>query len=216
MSVGLSHWLSLVLLGAWHGLNPAMGWLFAVALGLQQRSRGAVFRALVPIAVGHALAIGFVVFVLFVLGTAVPVGWLQLGGAAILLGLGGWRLWRTRHPIWVGMRVGFWDLTSWSWIMASAHGAGVMLIPLLLGATCGETLSGKGRLLFSNSPFAAGAVLVHTISHLAVAGTIAWLVYDCIGLAVLRRSWFNVDLVWSVSLLAGGALLLLTTMTSVR
>src|SRR5260370_39423982 len=89
MSVGLSHWLSLVLLGAWHGLNPAMGWLFAVALGLQQRSRGAVFRALVPIAVGHALAIGLVVFVLFVLGTAVPVGWLQLGGAAILLGLDG-------------------------------------------------------------------------------------------------------------------------------
>jgi hypothetical protein len=93
-------------------------------------------------ALGHALAIGLVVFVLFVLGTAVPLGWLQLGGATILLGLGGWRLWRTRHPIWVGMRVGFWDLTSWSWIMASAHGAGLMLIPLLLGATCGETLSG--------------------------------------------------------------------------
>jgi len=132
MSFGLWPWLTLVLLGAWHGLNPAMGWLFAVALGLQQRSRAAVFRALIPIAVGHALAIGLVVFVLFVLGTAVPVGWLQLGGGAILLGLGGWRLWRTRHPIWVGMRVGFWDLTSWSWIMASAHGAGVMLIPLLL------------------------------------------------------------------------------------
>ncbi len=216
MSFGLWPWLTLVLLGAWHGLNPAMGWLFAVALGLQQRSRGAVFRALVPIALGHALAIGLVVFVLFVLGTAVPVGWLQLGGGAILLGLGGWRLWLTRHPIWVGMRVGFWDLTSWSWIMASAHGAGVMLIPLLLGATCGETLNGKTRLLFSSSPFAAGAVLVHTISHLAVAGTIAWLVYDCIGLAVLRRSWFNVDLVWSFSLLAGGALLLLPTMISVR
>ena len=77
-----------------------------------------------------------------------------------------------------------------------------MLIPLLLGATCGETLSGKSRLLFSSSPFAAGAVLVHTISHLAVSGTIAWLVYDCIGLAVLRRSWFNVDLIWSFSLLA--------------
>src|SRR5260370_12209775 len=164
MSVGLSHWLSLVLLGAWHGLNPAMGWLFAVALGLQQRSRGAVFRALVPIAVGHALAIGLVVFVLFVLGTAVPVGWLQLGGAAILLGLGGWRLWRTRHPIWVGMRVGFWDLTSWSWIIASAHGAGVILIPLLLAATCGEPLIGDGRLLFSSSSFAAGAVFVHTPS----------------------------------------------------
>jgi hypothetical protein len=143
-----------------------MGWLFAVALGLQNRSRGAVFGALIPMALGHALAIGLVVFVLFVLGTAVPLGWLQLGGATILLGLGGWRLWRTRHPIWVGMRVGFWDLTSWSWIMASAHGAGLMLIPLLLGATCGETLSGKSSLLFSSLPFAAGAVLAHTISHL--------------------------------------------------
>jgi hypothetical protein len=209
MSFALWPWLTLVLLGAWHGLNPAMGWLFAVALGLQNRSRGAVFRALIPMALGHALAIGLVVFVLFALGTAVPLGWLQLGGAAILLGLGGWRLWRTRHPIWVGMRVGFWDLTSWSWIMASAHGAGLMLIPLLLGATCAETLSGKSSLLFSSLPFAAGAVLVHTISHLVVTGIIAWLVYDCVGLAVLRRSWFNVDLIWSFSLLMGGGLVLL-------
>jgi hypothetical protein len=210
MSFAQWPWLTLVLLGAWHGLNPAMGWLFAVALGLQHRSRGAVFRALIPMAVGHALAIGLVVIVLFVLGTAVPLGWLQLGGAAILLALGGWRLWRTRHPVWVGMRVGFWDLISWSWIMASAHGAGMMLLPLLLGVTCGETLSGKGRLLFSSLPFATGAVLVHTISHLAVTGIIAWLVYDCIGLAVLRRSWFNVDLIWSFSLLMGGVLLLFT------
>lgn len=216
MSLVLWPWLTLILLGAWHGLNPAMGWLFAVALGLQQRSRAAVFGALIPIVVGHALAIGFVTFVLFVLGTAVPVGWLQLGGATILLGLGGWRLWRTRHPIWVGMRVGFWDLTSWSWIMASAHGAGVMLIPLLLGATCGQTLTGKGNLTFSSSPFAAGAVLVHTVSHLVVSGILAWLVYDCIGLAVLRRSWFNVDLIWSFSLLMGGALLLFTTVTAIR
>jgi hypothetical protein len=150
-----------------------------------------------------------VVFIVFALRTAVPLGWLQFGGATILIGLGSWRLWRTRHPIWVGMRVGFWDLTSWSWIMASAHGAGAMLIPLLLGAACGETLSGQSRLLFSSLPFATSAVLVHTISHLAVTGIIAWLVYDCIGLAVLRRSWFNVDLIWSFSLLMGGGLLLL-------
>ena len=211
MSFALWPWLTLILLGAWHGVNPAMGWLFAVALGLQQRSRGAVFRALIPIAVGHALAIGFVVFVLVVLGATVPIGWLQLGGAVILLGLGAWRLWRTRHPTWVGMRVGFWDLTSWSWIMASAHGAGVMLIPILLGATCGQTLTGKSRPLFFSSPFAASATLVHTVSHLLVSGIIAWLVYDCIGLAVLRRSWFNVDLIWSFSLLMGGAALLFMT-----
>jgi len=102
----------------------------------------------------------------FVLGTAVPLGWLQLGGGAILLGLGGWRLWRTRHPILVGMRVGFSDLTSWSWIMASAHGAGVMLIPLLLGATCGETLSGKVDYCFParRSPLALCSFIQSRIS----------------------------------------------------
>lgn len=211
MSFVLWPWITLILLGAWHGLNPAMGWLFAVALGLQEQSRGAVFRALIPIAVGHALAIGLVVFVVFIVRAAVPVSWLQLGGGAILLAWGAWRLWRTRHPKWVGMRVGFWDLTSWSWIMANAHGAGVMLMPLLLGATCGETLSGKSRLVFSGSPFAIGAVFVHTAAHLSVSGILAWLVYDFVGLAVLRRSWFNVDLVWSITLLMGGALLLFAT-----
>src|SRR5260221_965297 len=151
MSLVLWPWLTLILLGAWHGLNPAMGWLFAVALGLQQRSRAAVFGALIPIAVGHGLAIGLVVFVLFVLGTAVPIGWLQLGGAAILLGLGGWRLWRARHPTWVGMRVGFWALTNWPSTMASAHGARGMLIALLLGATRAQTLTRRGNLFLSDS-----------------------------------------------------------------
>lgn len=92
MSFVLWPWITLILLGAWHGLNPAMGWLFAVALGLQEQSRGAVFRALIPIAVGHALAIGLVVFVVFIVRAAVPVSWLQLGGGAILLAWGAWRL----------------------------------------------------------------------------------------------------------------------------
>ena len=201
-------WLTLVCLGAWHGLNPAMGWLFAVALGLQRRSRRAVFHALIPIALGHALAIGLVVMVVFVLRSAVPLAWLQIIGAIILLGLGAWRLWRGRHPTWVGMQVGFWDLTSWSWIMASAHGAGVMLVPVLLGATCGP--SWNGRAVLSGSSFAAGAVLVHTFSHLVVSAIIAWLIYDFVGLAVLRRSWFNVDLVWSFSLIVCGALLMVS------
>jgi hypothetical protein len=211
MPFALWPWLTLILLGAWHGLNPAMGWLFAVALGMQQQSLGAVFRALIPIALGHALAIGLAVFVVFVFDAILPTIWLQLGGAAILLAWGAWRLWRTRHPTWVGMRVGFWDLTTWSWIMANAHGAGVMLVPLLLGATCGGTLAGKTKLLFSSSPFAIGAVFVHTAAHLFVSGIVAWLVYDFVGLAVLRRSWFNIDLIWSITLLMGGALLLFTT-----
>ena len=126
-------WLALILLGAWHGLNPGMGWLFSVALGLQQRSRRAVFGALLPIALGHALAIGLVVLLVYIVGAVVPSRWLQIGGAATLFVIAIWKLWRARHPNWVGMRVSFWDLTTWSWLMASAHGAGLMVVPVLLG-----------------------------------------------------------------------------------
>jgi hypothetical protein len=125
-------WLALILLGTWHGLNPGMGWLFSVALGLQQRSRRAVFGALLPIALGHALAIGPVVLLVYIVGAVVPSRWLQVGGAATLLIIAIWKLWRARHPNWVGMRVSFWDLTTWSWLMASAHGAGLMVVPVLL------------------------------------------------------------------------------------
>src|SRR5215471_15198441 len=104
-------WLALILLGAWHGLNPGMGWLFSVALGLQQRSRTAVFAALLPIALGHALAIGLVVLLVYIVGAVIPIQWLQIGGAATLFSIAIWKLWRARHPTWVGMRVNFWDLT---------------------------------------------------------------------------------------------------------
>ena len=137
MIVAAWPWLALILLGAWHGLNPGMGWLFSVALGLQQRSRRAVFGALLPIALGHALAIGLVVLLVYIVGAVVPSRWLQVGGAATLLVIAIWKLWRARHPNWVGMRVSFWDLTTWSWLMASAHGAGLMVVPVLLGGKVG-------------------------------------------------------------------------------
>ena len=127
-------WLALILLGAWHGLNPGMGWLFAVALGLQQRSRSAVFAALAPIALGHALAIGLVVLVVYI-----SVRWFRSDGSSSAAQrrysvIAIWKLYRLRHPTWVGMCVNFWDLTLWSWLMASAHGAGFMVVPVLLGA----------------------------------------------------------------------------------
>ena len=134
MIVATWPWLALILLGAWHGLNPGMGWLFSVALGLQQRSRTAVFAALLPIALGHALAIGLVVLLVYIVGAVIPSQWLQIGGATTLFVIAIWKLWRPRHPTWVGRQVSFWDLTIWSSIMASAHGAGLMIIPVLLGA----------------------------------------------------------------------------------
>ena len=107
MIVATWPWLALILLGAWHGLNPGMGWLFSVALGLQQRSRRAVFLALLPIALGHALAIGLVVLLVYVVGAVIPYRWLEIGSAATLFSIAIWKLWRARHPTWVGMRVNF-------------------------------------------------------------------------------------------------------------
>src|ERR1700724_1560628 len=203
-------WFVLILLGAWHGLNPGMGWLFSVALGLQKRSRTAVFAALVPIALGHALAIGLVVFVVYVIGAMIPFRWLQIGCAATLFGIAFWKLYRLRHPAWVGICVNFWDLTLWSWLMASAHGAGLMVVPVLLGAKsifCGTAPFNANSLLSFQPAVATAAVGIHTISHLVVSGLVAWIVYDFIGLAVLRRSWINLDLIWCFSLLAAAIVL---------
>jgi hypothetical protein len=210
MIAGAWPWVALVLLGAWHGLNPGMGWLFSVALGLQRRSRTAVFAALAPIALGHALAIGLVVFVVYVIGAVVPFRWLQITCAATLFGIAFWKLYRLRHPRWVGMCVNFWDLTLWSWLMSSAHGAGFMVVPVLLGAKslfCGTAPAGANAVFVIQPLVATGAVTIHTVSHLIVSGFIAWIVYDFIGLAVLRRSWINLDLIWCFTLL-GAAILL--------
>jgi len=210
MIVATWPWLALILLGAWHGLNPGMGWLFSVALGLQQRSRSAVFLALLPIALGHALAIGMVVLLVYMVGAVIPFRWLQIGGAATLLVIAIWKLRRMRHPTWVGMRVSFLDLTTWSWLMASAHGAGLMVVPVLLGGRsvfCGTASPSTSSLLFIHPLIATAAVGVHTISHLIIAGLLAWIVYDFVGLAVLRRSWINLDLIWCFSLLLAATVL---------
>ena len=130
-------WLML-LLGAYHGLNPGMGWLFAVALGMQEQKGSAVARSLVPIALGHALAIGSVVLIAAFLGMTLPLVAIRYFVAAVLIGLGIFCLVRHQHPRWVRMKVGFRDLTVWSFLMASAHGAGLMVVPVLLGSTAVE------------------------------------------------------------------------------
>ena len=206
-------WIALVALGAWHGLNPGMGWLFAVSLGLQNRSRVAIFHAMCAIAIGHALSVFAIISLAFLLGRYVSATWFGLAAALSLAGLGSWRLLRGRHPRWVGMRVNFKDLTWWSCLMASAHGAGLMLLPVFLiggGAWCGVSSSSplKSATAFQGFYSSIPGVCVHSLSQFLVAGIVAWLVYDIVGLAILRKSWFNVDLIWSCSLIAAGLLML--------
>ena len=205
-------WLML-LLGAYHGINPGMGWLFAVALGMQERKGSAVARALVPIALGHALSIGSVVMAAAFLGMALPREAIRYPVAAVLFGLGIFSLVRHYHPRWVRMRVGFRDLTLWSFLIATAHGAGLMVLPVLLSSStvqAADHMAGHHHTSAAAGPLAALlATAVHTAAYLAVTGVIAWVVYSKLGLAVLRKSWLNLDLVWAATLMVTSVVTLL-------
>jgi len=216
-------WAALIALGAYHGLNPAMGWLFAVSLGLQEGRREAVLKAFLPITLGHAAAVALVVTVVLALQVVVSLQVLKYVGAGALISFGLYKLIRRKHPRWVGMRVGFKDLTLWSFIMASAHGAGLMLVPVLLklsgtmhemGHQAHEAHEhwGHGVHLFLTNPEALAdltAVAVHTLSMFTVMAMVALLVYDKLGLMILKRTWFNVDLLWAGALVGTGVITLL-------
>jgi len=205
-------WLML-LLGAYHGINPGMGWLFAVALGMQEQRGSAVGRALIPIALGHALSIGCVVVAAAFLGMALTPQVIRYPIAALLFGLGILSLVRHHHPRWVRMRVGFRDLTVWSFLMATAHGAGLMLLPVLLGSSVVEAagqMEGHQHTAAATNPLAALlATGVHTLAYLAVTGLIAWMVYSKFGLAILRRAWLNLNAVWAAALVIASIVIVL-------
>jgi hypothetical protein len=205
-------WLML-LLGAYHGLNPGMGWLFAVALGMQEQKGSAIARSLVPIAVGHAVAVGSVVLTTAFLRMTLPLVVVRYFVAAALVGLGIYCLVRHQHPRWVRMKVGFLDLTVWSFLMASAHGAGLMLVPALLGSGTDEAqgrMAGHNHISPAASPLAGIlATGVHTVAYLGVTGLLAWAVYRKLGLALLRKTWLNFDLVWAAALVGTGLVTLL-------
>ncbi len=210
MGDGVAPWLVLFGLGIYHGLNPGMGWLFALALGLQERSRRALLQALVPIAIGHFLAIGLVALPTVLLQGLLPLRLLRGGAALALLAIGIYRWIRARHPRWVGLRVGFRELVVWSTLMASSHGAGLMLAPLLLGPLCVAPGYSSGAVWLLGSLWnALGASAVHTLGALLMMGLAAWAVYEWVGLAILRRMWVNMDLLWALVLILTGFLMLL-------
>lgn len=203
-------WL-MALLGAYHGINPGMGWLFAVALGMQEQKGSAVARSLVPIALGHALAIGVVVLAAAFLGMALPREAIRYPVAALLAGLGVYSLVGHYHPRWVRMKVGFRDLTVWSFLMASAHGAGLMVVPVLLGSSTVEAadrIAGHHHMSGATPGAALLATAIHTAAYLAVTGLIAWVVYTKVGLAVLRKAWLNLNVAWAIALVVTGLVVL--------
>ena len=203
-------WL-MALLGAYHGINPGMGWLFAVALGMQEQKGSAVARSLVPIALGHALAIGVVVLAAAFLGMALPREAIRYPVAGLLVGLGVYSLVGHYHPRWVRMKVGFRDLTVWSFLMASAHGAGLMVVPVLLGSSTVEAadqIAGHHHISGATPGAALLATAIHTAAYLAVTGLIAWVVYTKVGLAVLRKAWLNLNVAWAIALVVTGLVVL--------
>src|SRR5262245_49632544 len=159
---------AMLLLGAYHGINPGMGWLFAVALGMQQGSARGVWRALPPIALGHAAAVGVVVAIAALAQVIVPIDAIKVIVALTLITFGIYRLWRHRHPRFGGMLVGFRDLTAWSFLMASAHGAGVMVLPFVMAmppavvAASHEHSAHMARSASSVASATATAVGLHT------------------------------------------------------
>ena len=212
MMIPLWAWTTLFALGAYHGLNPAMGWLFAVALGLQKKNARAVWQSLLPIAAGHVLAMGVVVVVAVIAGAILPIFAVRIGVVALLVGFGVYRLLGKGHPRWGGMEVGFADLTFWSFLMASAHGAGFMLLPVLLKMSAAETVPMTHAAhvhAFPGLGPALAAIAVHTMGYLLTMGAIAWIVYQKLGLSLLRKAWLNLDVVWAVALIATGGLTLL-------
>jgi hypothetical protein len=202
-------WLALAGLGAFHGLNPAMGWLFAVALGLNRKSRGAVLMALPPIALGHAVAIAVVAGTVVLVGVIVQEHLVGVVAGNLLVGWAAYhQFFGHRHRVRVGMTTGQAGLLLWSFLMATAHGAGLMIVPALI-PLCLSASPMREITLSHTAVVSLAAVGVHTGAMLATTGLIAVVVFQWVGLGILRSAWINIDLIWTVALALTGALLLL-------
>jgi hypothetical protein len=209
-------WLTLAGLGAYHGCNPAMGWLFAVSQGMQHRDRRAVLRALLPIAIGHELSIVLVAAVVLGAAAVVEPRALHVGAAAALIAFGIFRFARPRaHPRWTTMRVNRRELAWWSFLMSTAHGAGLMVAPVLIGLQGAEAASAHQHsevAMAAGVPLLAGGlgIALHVGAMLLVMGIVAIVVYEKLGLRILGRAWLNTDGLWASTFVLAGAITLVT------
>jgi hypothetical protein len=195
-------WLVVAGLGLYHGVNPAMGWLFAVALGLHRKSRAIVLLALVPIALGHAASVAVVLIALLSLGLVIDRTLFTWIAAGVLVGWAAWHaLYGHHRRVFVGMQTGLLGILLWSFVTASAHGAGLMLVPAVM-PLCSGSLGADGVML----P-ALAALALHTAAMLGAIAVISIVVYTWVGVDFLRRGWINLDLVWIAALLASGVAL---------
>jgi hypothetical protein len=187
-------WLALAGLRAFHGLNPAMGWLFAVALGLHRQSTASLLAALPPIAIGLFLSVAIVALAFVLAGVTANERLVRTGAGMLLIGWAGYhQLYGHRHRVRVGMTTRWAGLASWSFLMASAHGAGLMIIPALIPLHLSHSAA-HGMAAGSSWPTAIAAVGLHSGTMLAVTAIVAYSVYRWIGLAILRSAWINLDL----------------------
>ena len=211
-------WVLLGLLGAYHGLNPAMGWLFAVALGMQERDRGAVLRALPAIAIGHEASILLVALLVLGLGVITDPAALHLGAGVALIAFGLFRFVKPRaHFRWVKGTVNRRELTWWSFLMSTAHGAGLMVAPVLIGAGAATDAAASSDHAIAavqedglSIPGSLLGITLHVGAMLAVMGAVALLVYDHVGVSVLKKAWLNLDWVWAGAFVLAGVLTLFT------
>lgn len=206
-------WWAVVVSGIYHGVNPAMGWPLAVSAALMDRAEGSLFKALGALAAGHLLAMGAILFPFTAL--LFLAQWqreIQIAAACLVIGLGVYLLLNRRHPRFLA-RVPPSRLALWSFLAAMAHGAGLMLVPIYLGL-CRTVDTDAGHaaaqdLMASTAGIAIGVALAHSVAMTLSGGMIAFGVYRWFGLRFLSRAWFNLDLLWALSLILVGAISLL-------
>jgi len=209
--------LAVVASGVYHGINPGMGWPLAVSAGLMERNPRALVAALGPLAGGHLLAMLLVILPFALLVTLVE--WqreIKIGASLLVIAFGLFRLLNQRHPRVIA-RIRPTQLALWSFAVAIAHGAGLMLVPIYLGlcreADLDRGHEAAGALINANLGMAVLVSAVHAAAMIAVGGGAAWLVYRYLGLKFVSRSWFNLDALWALSLILVGAIALMLSVS---